>query len=90
VVRTRLAEALWKEDEDRVAGITPLGRIGRDLATVPFWHALGLWKIAIICEGVRRRALDDDRNVTRTGIPAARVVEGLITQAQHVLFEARL
>ena len=28
VVRTRLAEALWKEDEDRVAGVTPLGRIG--------------------------------------------------------------
>lgn len=28
IVRTRLAEALWKEDEDRVAGVTPLGRIG--------------------------------------------------------------
>lgn len=28
VVRTRLAEALWKEHEDSVVGITPLGRIG--------------------------------------------------------------
>jgi NAD(P)-dependent dehydrogenase (short-subunit alcohol dehydrogenase family) len=28
VVRTRLAEALWKDDEDRVAGVTALGRIG--------------------------------------------------------------
>jgi NAD(P)-dependent dehydrogenase (short-subunit alcohol dehydrogenase family) len=28
VVRTRLAEALWKEDEDAVAAKTPLGRIG--------------------------------------------------------------
>jgi NAD(P)-dependent dehydrogenase (short-subunit alcohol dehydrogenase family) len=28
VVRTRLSEALWKQDEDRVAGATPLGRIG--------------------------------------------------------------
>jgi hypothetical protein len=28
VVRTRLAEALWKEHEARVAGGTPLGRIG--------------------------------------------------------------
>jgi aminoglycoside phosphotransferase (APT) family kinase protein len=63
---------------------------GRDLTALPFWHALGLWKIAIICEGVRRRALDDERNAARTGIPAARVVEGLITQAQHVLFEAGL
>lgn len=28
VVRTRLAEALWKEHEAQVAGATPLGRIG--------------------------------------------------------------
>jgi hypothetical protein len=28
VVRTRLAEALWKHDEDAVAANTPLGRIG--------------------------------------------------------------
>ena len=63
---------------------------GRDLTALPFWHALGLWKIAIICEGVRRRALDDERNAARTGIPAAQVVEDLILQAQHVLFEAGL
>jgi len=28
VVRTRMAEALWKEHEERVAASTPLGRIG--------------------------------------------------------------
>jgi NAD(P)-dependent dehydrogenase (short-subunit alcohol dehydrogenase family) len=28
VVRTRLAEALWKDDEEAVAAVTPLGRIG--------------------------------------------------------------
>lgn len=28
VVRTRLAEALWREHEDKVVGVTPLGRIG--------------------------------------------------------------
>jgi NAD(P)-dependent dehydrogenase (short-subunit alcohol dehydrogenase family) len=28
VVRTRLAEALWQDNEQRVAGATPLGRIG--------------------------------------------------------------
>ena len=28
VVRTRLAEALWKEHEDAVSAVTPLGRIG--------------------------------------------------------------
>lgn len=63
---------------------------GRDVGALPFWHALALWKIAIICEGVRRRALDDERNAARTGILAAHVVEDLIAQAQHVLFEAGL
>jgi NAD(P)-dependent dehydrogenase (short-subunit alcohol dehydrogenase family) len=28
VVRTKLAEALWKDDEDAVSGGTALGRIG--------------------------------------------------------------
>ncbi len=63
---------------------------GRDLAALPFWHALGLWKIAIICEGVRRRALDDERNAARTGIPPAQIVEDLLTQVHHTLFEAGL
>jgi aminoglycoside phosphotransferase (APT) family kinase protein len=63
---------------------------GRDLSALAFWHALGLWKIAIICEGVRRRALDDERNAARTGIPPAHVVEDLITQAWHILIGAGL
>lgn len=63
---------------------------GRDLAALPFWHALGLWKIAIICEGVRRRALEDERNTARTGIPAPQIVDGLVRQAQLVAFEAGL
>jgi aminoglycoside phosphotransferase (APT) family kinase protein len=63
---------------------------GRDLAALPFWHALGLWKIAIICEGVRRRALEDERNAARTGIPAPQIVDGLVRQAQLVAFEAGL
>jgi aminoglycoside phosphotransferase (APT) family kinase protein len=63
---------------------------GRDLTALAFWHALALWKIAIICEGVRRRALEDERNAARTGIPAARAVEDLVSQAQDVLFGAGL
>ena len=58
---------------------------GRDLAALPFWHALALWKIAIICEGVRRRALDDERNAARTGIPPARAVEDVIARAEALL-----
>jgi aminoglycoside phosphotransferase (APT) family kinase protein len=63
---------------------------GRDLSALAFWHALGLWKIAIICQGVRRRALDDERNAARTGIPPTHVVEDLITQACHILIGAGL
>ena len=63
---------------------------GRDLTALPFWHALALWKIAFICEGVRRRALEDERNAARTGVPAARAVEELIDEANHVLFGAGL
>ena len=44
-----------------------------------------LWKIAIICEGVRRRALDDERNAARTGIPPAHVVDDLIARAEALL-----
>jgi aminoglycoside phosphotransferase (APT) family kinase protein len=29
---------------------------GRDLADLTYWYVLGLWKIAIIAEGIRRRA----------------------------------
>jgi aminoglycoside phosphotransferase (APT) family kinase protein len=63
---------------------------GRDLAALPFWHALALWKIAIICEGVRRRALEHERNAPRTGIPSARVVEKLVDHASRVADEAGL
>lgn len=57
---------------------------GRDPAAVVFWHVLALWKLAIIGEGVRRRALDDQRNAQRTGIPGPELVEGLIARANRV------
>jgi aminoglycoside phosphotransferase (APT) family kinase protein len=61
---------------------------GRDLSALGFWHALGLWKIAVICEGVRRRALDDPRNAAIGGVPPAEVIEDLVAHAQLVAFEA--
>ena len=52
---------------------------GRDVSAVPFWHALGLWKLAIILEGVRRRQQDDPRNLTAAGaIPAAAIDEIIV------------
>lgn len=61
---------------------------GRDVSDVPFWHGLGLWKLAIILEGVRRRQLDDSRNLTAMGQIPAGAVDELVTCAHTVLDEA--
>ena len=61
---------------------------GRDVSDLPFWHGLGLWKLAIILEGVRRRQLDDPRNLTAMGQIPAGAVDELVTCAHTVLDEA--
>ena len=60
-------------------------RSGRDLAALNFWHVLGLWKVAIILEGVYRRALDEPENAARPGtLPDRDVVDRLVAQAWSV------
>lgn len=61
---------------------------GRDVSAVPFWHGLGLWKLAIILEGVRRRQLDDPRNLTAMGSIPPDAVDQLVAAAHVVLDEA--
>ncbi len=61
---------------------------GRDVSAVTFWHGLGLWKLAIILEGVRRRQQDDPRNLTAAGVIPAAAVDELVTCAHVVLDEA--
>lgn len=61
---------------------------GRDVSDLPFWHGLGLWKLAIILEGVRRRQLDDPRNLTAMGRIPAEAVDELVACAHAVLDEA--
>ena len=58
---------------------------GRDVSAVGFWHALGLWKIAIIAEGVRRRATHGGGEA-----PAERLVDDLVARAEAVAGEAGL
>jgi len=54
---------------------------GRDIGALPFWEALAGWKIAIIIEGVRRRALDEPR----LGEPLdGAIVTGLLDRAVEV------
>jgi aminoglycoside phosphotransferase (APT) family kinase protein len=83
--------AYWGEADGAAALVEAYAAdTGRDLASLPFWHALALWKIAIICEGVRRRALEHDRNAPRTGIPDVAVVDTLVARAVRVADEAGL
>lgn len=54
---------------------------GRDLADLVFWEVLGMWKIAVIVEGVRRRALDEPANAAEGGPPGEEMVDALVDRA---------
>ncbi|WP_113700822.1 phosphotransferase family protein [Nonomuraea lactucae] len=64
-----------------------LEQTGRSAETIGFWHALGLWKIAIIGEGVLRRALDEPRNAAASGTPTPAQIELLVDRAAEILEE---
>jgi aminoglycoside phosphotransferase (APT) family kinase protein len=55
---------------------------GRGLDELGFWHVFGLWKVAIIGEGVLRRARDQ----ASTAFPA-RVVDDIVARAEAVAAE---
>jgi aminoglycoside phosphotransferase (APT) family kinase protein len=65
-----------------------LAETGRDAATLKYWHALGLWKIAIIAEGVMRRAMDEPRNKAAAGTPITRWIDALVHKAREVAEDA--
>lgn len=56
---------------------------GRDVSAVDYWHVLGLWKIAIISEGVLRRALDEPRNTSVSGLADRSIVDQLLARADR-------
>jgi aminoglycoside phosphotransferase (APT) family kinase protein len=57
---------------------------GRPLDTLGFWHVLGLWKLAIIGEGVLRRAQAEPSNAA-PGAPITRsFIDDLVARALHV------
>jgi aminoglycoside phosphotransferase (APT) family kinase protein len=63
---------------------------GRDVtdAELGFWHALALWKIAIIAEGILRRAQQDPRNRAASGIPVHQTVNDLVSLAHDIATRA--
>jgi aminoglycoside phosphotransferase (APT) family kinase protein len=58
-------------------------RTGRSIEALGFWYVLALWKVAIICEGVLRRTLDDPRNAATGSAVTAAMVDGLIRRAMR-------
>lgn len=60
-------------------------RSGRDVSAVRYWQAFALWKIGVIAEGVRRRALDVPANASKIGPPSVDQVDAVIERAAALL-----
>lgn len=65
-----------------------LTETGRDPAALTFWHVLGLWKVAVIGEGVMRRAIDEPENKSTTGTPTLERIDALVDKACRIAGEA--
>jgi aminoglycoside phosphotransferase (APT) family kinase protein len=63
---------------------------GRDPEAVGFWHALGLWKIAIIAEGIVRRTTEEPQNKTAGVTPTVERIDELVARATDVAWAAGL
>jgi aminoglycoside phosphotransferase (APT) family kinase protein len=61
---------------------------GRDCSDVGFWETMGCWKVAIICEGVLRRRLEEPENGSVDG--RARLVEQMLERAADAADRASL
>jgi aminoglycoside phosphotransferase (APT) family kinase protein len=57
---------------------------GRDSAALQYWHVLGLWKLAIIAEGVMRRAMDEPQNKAAAGTPTVARIDALVHKAREI------
>lgn len=61
-----------------------LDETGRDLAALQYWHVLGLWKLAIIAEGVMRRAMDEPENKAAAGTPTEARIDAIVDKAREI------
>jgi aminoglycoside phosphotransferase (APT) family kinase protein len=57
---------------------------GRDEAQLRYWQVLGLWKVAVIAEGVMRRAMDEPRNKAAAGTPTTGRIDALVDKATEI------
>jgi len=61
-----------------------LDQTGRDPQALTYWHALGLWKVAVIAEGVMRRAMDTPQNKAAAGTPTVERIDALVHKARAI------
>ncbi|MEV5646647.1 phosphotransferase family protein [Nocardia sp. NPDC052254] len=61
-----------------------LDATGRDREALTFWHVLGLWKLAIIAEGVMRRAADTPGNKAAAGTPTVERIDAIVDKAREI------
>ncbi|ACC38625.1 acyl-CoA dehydrogenase FadE36_1 [Mycobacterium marinum M] len=61
-----------------------LEETGRDPAALQYWHVLGLWKLAIIAEGVMRRAMDEPQNKASEGTPTVAWIDARVHMAREI------
>jgi aminoglycoside phosphotransferase (APT) family kinase protein len=61
-----------------------LEQTGRDPQALQYWHVLGLWKLAIIAEGVLRRVMDTQENKAASGTPTLKWIDALVGAAREV------
>ncbi|OBA83592.1 aminoglycoside phosphotransferase [Mycobacterium sp. 1164966.3] len=57
---------------------------GRDGSALQYWHVLGLWKLAIIAEGVMRRAMDEPQNKAAAGTPTVARIDAVVRKATEI------
>ena len=53
----------------------------RERRALAYWHVLGLWKVAIIVEGVVRRVMNNPSNRAMSGAPTQEMVEWIVNHA---------
>ncbi|OBI76443.1 aminoglycoside phosphotransferase [Mycobacterium asiaticum] len=61
-----------------------LDATGRDATALQYWHAFGLWKLAIIAEGVLRRALENPQNKASAGTPDTSWIDARVQRAREI------
>ena len=67
-----------------------LDQTGRDPQSLTYWHALGLWKVAVIAEGVMRRAMDTPQNKAAAGTPTVERIDALVHKAREIAAAANI